>query len=73
MVLFSKKYKTKQKFLKLGGKFITHETKVKYLGVTLDKILSWRDHINDKISTCKNVLFNITNKYRHTHIGQSLN
>ena len=41
-VLFSKKHKSKQKFLKLGGKFIKHETEVKYLGVTLDKRLSWR-------------------------------
>ena len=48
-VLFSKNHKPKQKFLKLGGKFIKHETKVKYLGVTLDRRLSWRDHINDKI------------------------
>ena len=47
-------------------KFIKHETKVKYLGVILDKRLSWRDHINDKISTCKAMLLNITNKYRHT-------
>ena len=66
-VLFSKKHKSKQKFLELGGKFIKHETKVKYLGVTLDKRLSWKDHINDKISTCKVMLLNITNKYRHTH------
>ena len=66
-VLFSKKHKPKQKFLKLGGKFIKHETQVKYLGVTLDRRLSWRDHINDKISTCKAMLLNITNKYRHTH------
>ena len=65
--LFSKKHKSKQKFLKLGCKFIKHETKVKYLGVTLDKRLSSRDHINDKISTCKAMLLNITNKYRHTH------
>ena len=66
-VLFSKKHKSKQKFLKLGGKFIKHETEVKYLGVTLDKRLSWRSHINDKINTCKAMLLNITNKYRHTH------
>ena len=61
------KHKPKQKFLKLGCKFIKHETKVKYLGVTLDRRLSWRDHINDKISACKAMLLNITNKYRHTH------
>ena len=66
-VLFSKKHKSKQKFLKLGGKFIKHETEVKYLGVTLDKILSWRSHIDDKINACKAMLLNITNKYRHTH------
>ena len=39
----------------------------KYLGVTLDRRLNWRDHVNDKISTCKAMLLNITNKYRHTH------
>ena len=66
-MLFSKKHKSKQKFLKLGGKFIKHETEVKYLGVTLDKRLSWRSHINEKINTCKTMLLNITNKYRHTH------
>ena len=43
-----------------------HETKVKYLGVMLDRRLSWRDHLNDKISTCRATL-NITSKYRHTH------
>ena len=32
----------------------------------LDRWLSWRDHINDKISTCKAILLNIMNKYRHT-------
>ena len=65
-VLFSKKHKPKQRFLKLGGKFIKHENKVKYLGITLDRRLSWREHINDKISTCRTILLNITNKYRHT-------
>ena len=39
-VLFSRKHKSQKKFLKLGGKFIKQETKVKYLGVTLDKSLS---------------------------------
>ena len=33
--------------------------------MTLDRRL--RDHVNDKISTCKAMLLNITNKYRHTH------
>ena len=66
-VLFSKKHKPKQKKLKLGGKIIKHETQVKYLGVTLDRRLNWRAHINDKINTCKAMLLNITNKYRHTH------
>ena len=55
-VLFSKKHKSKQKFLKLGGKIIKHENKVKYLGVTLDSRLCWSYHINDKISTCKAML-----------------
>ena len=67
VVLFSKKHNSNQKFLKLGGKFIKHKTEVKYLGVTLDKKLSWRTHINHKINTCKAMLLNITNKYRHTH------
>ena len=66
-VLFSKKHKSKQKFLKLGGKIIKHENKVKYLGVTLDNRLCWSYHINDKIITCKAMLLNITSKYRHTH------
>ena len=39
-VLFNKRHKPQQKFLKLGEKFIKHETKVKYLGVTLDRRLS---------------------------------
>ena len=65
-VLFSKKHKPKQKFLKLGGKFIKHETKVKYLWVTLDRRLNWKEHINDMINTCKAMLQNISNKYWHT-------
>ena len=51
-VLFSKKHKPKQKFLKLGGKFIKHETEVKYLGVTLDKRLSWRTHVEEHGFAC---------------------
>ena len=35
--------------------------------MTLDKRLSWRAHINYKISTCKTMLLNITNKYRQRH------
>ena len=66
-VLFSKKHKPQQKFLKLGGKFIKHETKFKYLEVTLDRRLNSQDHINDKINTCKAMLLNITSKYRHIH------
>ena len=66
-VLFSKKHKPKQKFQKVGGRVTKYETKIKYLGVTLDRRLSWRDHINDKISTYKAMLLYITNKYRHTH------
>ena len=50
----------------MGGKFIKHNDKVKYLCLTLNQRLSWRQHINDKINTCKGLLLNITNKYRHT-------
>ena len=65
-ILLCKKRKPQEKYLKMGGKLIKHDKQVKYLGVTLDKKLNWRLHINDKINTCKGMLTNLLNKYRHT-------
>ena len=50
----------------VGGKLIKHEQKVKYLGLTLDRRLNWRTHINQNIDLCKEQLISLTNRYRNT-------
>ena len=50
-VLFSKKHKPRELFLKMDGKDIKHSTTVKYLVITLDRRLNWRKYIQDKIDS----------------------
>ena len=71
-VLFNKKHRPTQRFLKMGGKFIKHDTTVKYLGLTPDRRLNWRQHINSKVKYLQRLLLNITNKYRHTIKSKSI-
>ena len=65
-VLFSKSRNRGKQYLQMDGEKIKHEEKVKYLGVTLDRALNWREHIKGKLGICKGLLINIINKYRHT-------
>ena len=65
-VLFSRKHKSREQFLKLGGKYIKHKHKLKYLGITLNRRLTCITHIKNKVDSLKGLLINITNKYKHT-------
>ena len=65
-VLFSQKHKLKEHYLKQWRKYFKHKNTVKYLGLTLDRRLTWRPHIKNKIDACKGQLLKIINKYKHT-------
>ena len=45
--------------ISVNGKRIERETKVKYLGLIIDHCLRWDDHINDKVSACRRLLFSL--------------
>ena len=45
--------------LQLNGKYIPYSTSVKYLGLTLDKSLYWKEHISTKIQKANALLFKL--------------
>jgi len=61
-VLFNRKHKPEEiPALKLRGENIALSHVVKYLGITLDKKLHWKEHITQKIRSTKSFLLQINN------------
>ena len=43
----------------VGGMELDFSSNVKYLGVTIEKSLTWSDHFNNQVSKCKAYLFTL--------------
>ena len=56
-ILFSSNNKKFSRHIKIQGNVIPYSDRVKYLGVTLDRKLSWNTHIKEKARACKRFLF----------------
>ena len=61
VVLFTRKKTPYPMEIIIEGKSIPFSNTVKYLGVTLDRKLNWRQHINNKISKARSHLYCISN------------
>ena len=62
VVLFTRNSKLEQqpsRQLKMNGITLNRSDTATYLGVTLDKKLFWRDHINKRIATCKQLMLKL--------------
>ena len=49
----------------MNDKLIDHSTETTYLGLRLDKRLTWQPHIRSKIAKAKRLLMAITQVARH--------
>ena len=58
-----KRYKTK-KLIKVDNVLIPFSDTVKYLGITLDRKVSWKAHIDDKLQQCKKLMLMINAKLK---------
>jgi ribonuclease HI len=67
-VLFSRDNPNKRSFtvprLRMSNTIINLSDSVKYLGVTLDRKLLWTDHINNKLTTCKQLMMKLFHDVR---------
>ena len=43
--------------ISVGGKVIDKTSEVKYLGLIIDNKLKWDKHINEKVASCRRLLF----------------
>ena len=58
-----KRYKT-EKLIKMDKVLILFSNTVKYLGITLDRKVSWKAHIDDKLQQCKKLMLLINAKLK---------
>ena len=61
VVLFTRKRKIPNNLLRFENKTLEFSESVKYLGVTLDSRLHWREHIENKISSAKRLIMGLSN------------
>ena len=57
VILFTKGNKKFRRHVRIDGNDIPYSQQVKYLGLTLDRKLSWQDHVKGKALACKRFLF----------------
>ena len=65
-VMFTRATKPFNRMVRMDGQLIPYSNTVVYLGVTLDKELKWKPHVNLKIKKAKNLIMkmaNITREY----------
>lgn len=56
-ICFTRKRKLEWKSIQMGGKKVEYQPTIKYLGITIDKNLSWGPHIKDRCSKAKITLY----------------
>ena len=61
-----KKYEGK-KLIKMDGQQIPFLDSVRYLGVTLDKKLTWKPHLEEKTTACKKLMDMLNSNLRGIH------
>ena len=64
VIMFERRKERQHKLLRMSGVEIPYSKEVKYLRVTLDSKLSWRPHINSKISAAKKLMYVINQAIR---------
>ena len=63
-VMFSRRKVKDYRKVKMNGIEVEYSSSVKYLGVTLDRRLDWKEHILNKISAAKKLMFTINQAVR---------
>ena len=63
-MVFTNKTRIKKPRLILCNQEIEYAGQVKYLGVTLTPRLSWKNHIDEKVSACRKLMHMLTNMVR---------
>ena len=64
VVMFERRKEKTYRCLKMGGLEIPYSDSAKYLGVTLDKKLTWKKHIADKIAKVKRLSYIVNQAVR---------
>ena len=65
-IMFTRSTRSFERLVRMDGQLIPYSDTVVYLGVTLDKELKWKAHLQNKIKKAKGLLMkmsNITNSY----------
>ena len=60
-VLFTRRRKAPEHFIKFEGKILSYSNSVVYLGVHIDSKLHWKLHIQNKIDKAKKLIHSISN------------
>ena len=58
-IIFTRSRKSAPKALVIDGKEVPYKESVKYLGVTLDRKLHWKQHIDEKVTRAKRFISNV--------------